>query len=576
MSNSLKKRGQKFIKKFSRASLKASEEGKEHIRENLFERFSHIRDVRLLIFEWGLLVLALTMLAVTGAVWSSMSYAEETFVEGGTFTEATIGRVNSLNPLFATSSSEKTLARLLFSTLVSDDYSGHVGPGLANYIRASEDGKIWRLKLREGLKWSDGEALTNEDVMFTLGLIQNPVANTIYESNLENVKISENSEGEIVFELAASYADFQSALKIPIVPKHILEAAPVETLVEADFSVNPVSSGAFMFNAMQGSARDDETVYYLSSNPNYYRRKPLLNSFAVHTYEDKAGVLSAISGGQVTATAELSNAELLDLGGYEARESSINAGAYIFFNTASGAMRNANLRAAIRQGINIETLRAAAPGTRALNYPLAQSQIELENYPAIPGYDFSTALSRVSELTDGQEVIINIATVNSGYLPAVSNALAGELQALGLEARITVYEETQDFIANVISKRNYDILVYEIELGADPDPLPYYHSSQANSAGLNLSSYRNSLVDDLLVGARETLDTTLRARKYESFLEYWVADVPAIGIYQANMTYIYNKNARVYNAETQLVTPLDRFIDVEDWGTAKASRNLTP
>ena len=113
-------------------------------------------------------------------------------------------------------------------------------------------------------------------------------------------------------------------------------------------------------------------------------------------------------------------------------------------------------------------------------------------------------------------------------------------------------------------------------MGADPDLLPYYHSSQATGAGLNLSNYRNTLVDDLLIGARETLDVTLRAKKYESFLEYWVEDVPAIGLYQANMTYMYNKNARCYSESIHLVTALDRFIDVTAWAINRGTKNLTP
>ena len=113
-------------------------------------------------------------------------------------------------------------------------------------------------------------------------------------------------------------------------------------------------------------------------------------------------------------------------------------------------------------------------------------------------------------------------------------------------------------------------------MGVDPDLLPYYHSSQANKSGLNLSNYRNTMVDDLLVGARESLDNNLRARKYESFLDYWVADVPAIGLYQANLTYIYNKNVRPYDENEILAVGLDRFMDVENWAVARGTKNLTP
>jgi len=150
------------------------------------------------------------------------------------------------------------------------------------------------------------------------------------------------------------------------------------------------------------------------------------------------------------------------------------------------------------------------------------------------------------------------------------------LQDLGFEATVSSYEENQDFVNNVISKRNYDILVYEIELGADPDLLPYYHSSQASTSGLNLSNYRSVLVDDLLLGARDTLNEELRIKKYESFLEYWVNDVPAIGLYQPNLTYYYNKNVRTFSNDVRLVTALDRFSDINSWAVTKATKNKTP
>ena len=82
MANSLKKRGQKIVRKFSRISVKAREEGKEHIKENLLARVSHIRDIKLLIAEWCLLVAGLVMLAVTQAFWSGSSYAQDVFVHG--------------------------------------------------------------------------------------------------------------------------------------------------------------------------------------------------------------------------------------------------------------------------------------------------------------------------------------------------------------------------------------------------------------------------------------------------------------------------------------------------------------
>ena len=63
---------------------------------------------------------------------------------------------------------------------------------------------------------------------------------------------------------------------------------------------------------------------------------------------------------------------------------------------------------------------------------------------------------------------------------------------------------------------------------------------------------------------------------YESFLRYWVEEVPAIGIYQANLTYYFNKNVRTFSEDDRLVFPTDRFSDVKYWAVNKAEKNRTP
>lgn len=577
MANSFKKRGQKIARKVSRASIEASEKSRKHIKENFINRISHVENIRLLVFEWALMLSALIVLAVAQAFWFGNSYAENVFTNGGTYTEATLGEVGSLNPLFATTSSEKVLSRLLFATISVNDYSGHPGIGLAESIRAEENGKTWVVKLRENLKWSDGEPITNDDVLFTMQLIKDPAVNSIYDSDLSNVKTSVNESGEIVFTLPTTYADFISALDFPIIPKHILENVNPKTLVENEFSVLPVTSGAFSYNATQASG--NERVYYLSSNPDFFMGKTMLNSFAIHTYNNKSDIIRAINSGSVTATAELSeaDAEQINSDQFIQRNSSLNSGAFIFFNTAHESTKQKIVREAIRQGIDLAKIRGAAPNTLALDYPLIDAQIKINNYPALPEHNIEAAKETINGLSEGDEKIhIDIATVNSGYLPNVANTLKDELADLGIEATVSTYEENQEFITNIISKRSYDVLIYEIELGADPDLLPYYHSSQASAGGLNLSNYKDTLMDDLLIGARDTLDEELRIKKYESFLERWVANVPAIGLFQSNLTYFYNKNVRTFADDVKLVTALDRFVDINNWATNKTTKNKTP
>ncbi len=571
MKNTIERKKQRLVRKMSRTTAKS----KRHIERNFLGRLSHIENIRLLIFEWGLLVFALIMLAATQAFWFAHSYAEDTFGEGGTYSEATLGTVSTLNPWFATTSSEKTLSRLMFATLAANDYSGHPGLGLAESIRSSENGRVWTVKLRNGLKWSDGEPITNADVLWSINAIKDPAVKSVYDANLAGVEAAENEAGEIVLSLPQPYADFIAALEFPVLPKHKLENADLKRLAEDAFSTAPVTSGPFKFNAMQTTGAGEEKVYYLSANPDYYRGEPLVASFAVQTYTTREALIQALKAGVVTATAELTDVESAGVAAPQLtkKNAAMNSGVYLFFNTRSLIINSREMRRAIREGLDIEAIREVAVDTAPLDYPLVASQIELENWPALPEHNFEAGKAAIEGMLWGDEApTLEIATVNSGFMPEVAQKVAEQLATLGFKTNVSVYDEgQQDYLAN----RAYDILIYEIGLGADPDLLPYYHSTQINS-GLNLANYQNVMADDAILGARNTMDGTLRAKKYEMFLNYWVNDVPAIGLYQVNLTYLYNQNVRTFGNNVRLVTGLDRFSDVTEWAVNKETRYRTP
>ncbi len=570
-----KKRGQKAIKKFSQLSEDAVISGERHIKKNFIRRLSHISDVRLFVLEWGLLVFALFMLALTQTFWFNDSYSVPGFQDGGTFTEATLGKVNSLNPLFATTNSEKTLAKLMFSSLTASDASGHVGNVLAKSVKSDASAKIWTVKLKDNLKWSDGEPITPEDVTFTANLISGLGQVSSFYSSLNNVKVSIDDKQNIVFELPAVYSEFASALDFPILPKHALGNVDSMNLLEASFSSNPISSGPFNYNAQQAIGKSGESIIYLTKNNNYYKGAPKINSFVVHAYNTIDDIKTAIKTGAVSATAELmptDSEEIISNKIYE-KQTAINSGVFLFMNTKSGIFKNRDLRKAVQTGLDLAEIRSLVGDELALNYPILKNQLDLENWPALPTRDFDAAKKTIDGLENKQ---IRLVTVKSGYLPTVLEDVAEQLEALGFTVERNVEEPGQDFLVNVIASRNYDMLIYEVELGPNPDLLVYYHSSQATQNGLNLSNYNNSVADDLILSARETADENVKKQKYEAFLSRWLEDAPAIGLYQVNMSYFFDKNVKPFSEDVSLVVATDRFVDVQFWGVEKVAKNRTP
>ena len=577
MEQDIKKRGQRVVRRLSRFSRKAGRESSEHIKENVVDRFSHIKKIRLLVLEWSLLILAILMLSITQAFLYAESYAVTSFTEGGTYSEATLGRVNSLNPLFATTNSEKTLSRLMFGTLSSVDYSGHIGLGLADSIKTDDAGSVWTVKLRDNLKWSDGEPITNEDVLYTVSVIQSPAVNTSYSSNLSGVKVSTEDE-KLIFTLPKAYANFSSALEFPILPAHILSSVTPNLLLEHSFSTTPVTSGAFSYNASQTIGNTGEKVVYLNPNKDYYKGAPLLDSFAVHAYPTIDEIVSAINLGTVTATAEIlpvDSDKVTATNIYE-KQTSLNSGVFAFLNTRSQIFANKTLRKALQQGIDMRSLRAPLGDELPLDYPLLASQVGFDDFPALPEYDPDAAKEKIAAANIPEDKVVSLVTVDSGYLPALAENLRFQLENLGLKTEVTVMPAGQEFLMGVIRPRSYDILLYEIELGSDPDLFAYYHSSQITENSLNLSNYSSALASDAILAARGTMDRIIRDAKYEAFLKAWVEDVPAIGIYQVNLSYFVNRNVRTFSEDLRLVTPTDRFNDVSFWATVKTQKNRTP
>ncbi|MFC2385283.1 MAG: ABC transporter substrate-binding protein [Candidatus Nanosyncoccus sp.] len=583
MNKNFKKSGRKIFKKISLFSKRVHRDGQEHIKENLIDHISHIKDVRLYILEWILLVTVIILLSITQAYWYLNSFAVETYTKGGTYTEATLGKINSFNPLFAITSSEETLSRLLFATLSATDYSGHTGLGLAETIHANDAGDTWTVKLRSSLKWSDGQPITNSDVLYTIKTIQSTRIKTSFASKLVGVTTVENDQGELVFNLSSPNAFFESSLDLPILPAHILKDVSPELLLENKFSTRPITSGAFTVNATQNIGTEGEKIVYLTANPKYYKGAPMLDSFSIHAFTSLADIKSAIRSGTVTATADLPSkfAQELSSSNINEYQSSVNYGVFAFFNTESTIFKNKSLRQAVRLGLNFNNLRTGLSGELPLDYPLLESQVDSITFPSIPKTDVTSAKAEIERLKvaipDLTTAKINIVTIKGdNYLEEFANRIASQLKGLGLQASVSVYDSNQDFALNILRPRAYDLLIYEIGLGADPDVLAYYHSLEATENGHNLSNYKNLVVNDLLLSARTTMDSKLRAAKYQKFLERWVEDVPAIGLYQTTLPYFVNRNVRAFSQENRLVTATDRFIDIENWATKKTIKNRTP
>ena len=556
-------------------------------------RLQNAREVRLWIAEWVLLVAVVFIFALVQIFWYSDAYETDVFVAGGGFSEATLGKVNSMNPLYAATSSEKTLAKLMFANLVSPDVSGHMKGELAKTIEMDKTGKIWKVTLRDGLVWSDGEPITADDIVYTVNLITDTTAKTTISVDFSHVKLEKIDDKTVQFTLPSTYIDFADSLEFPLVPSHVLKDISPALVYESDYSRNPVSSGPFVLNALQASTATESSMQtiYLNRNENYFLADTMLASFTLKTYENINDIVDALRASDVTATAELGAESMNNLPVSIGRRSSVvNGGVYAFLNTETDHLKNIKVRQAIQAGVDMAVVRDGIDDLLALDYPILEDQESDLEYPEIVKYDLEAAKKLLEEAkytyendklktAEGEEVQITIAVAKRDMITGVAERFAGELKKLGFEVILSIFDESlvsEDFFATVVRPRDFDILIYEIDLGVSADPFVYYSSTQASEAGWNFSNYKNGLADDALLSAHTTTDKQLRKTKYESFLKYWMNDVPAIGIYRSTLNYYFIQNRQIYSEDMRLTDKLDRFADVRYWASERKPVNMTP
>ncbi len=167
-------------------------------------------------------------------------------VRGGRLIISEIGDPKTFNYITANEESSIDICRFMFWNLLNiDEPTQKVKPGLAEFWTNSPDGKTWTFRLRKNLRWSDGEPLTADDVMFTWNdVIYNPKIDNVTRDAFiidgKKFTITKVDDLTIQVETPVVYAPFLETFGagVPIVPKHILEKSVADGTFTSAYSVN--------------------------------------------------------------------------------------------------------------------------------------------------------------------------------------------------------------------------------------------------------------------------------------------------------------------------------------------------
>lgn len=568
----------------------------------------------------SLLVVIVVALAFLGFRFYT-SYFVVVPISGGEYTEGLIGAPRYINPLLAnTNDVDRDLVKLIFSGLLKYDEDLKLVSDLAQNYSVSENQKTYTFTLKKA-QWHDGAPLTSDDVIFTYESIQDPNFKSPLRFGLRGVKIEKNGDDQVLFRLSEAYPAFLQILTTGILPAHIWGKIPPINSNLTEFNLKPVGSGPWRFKSLTKDNNGNIKSYSLIPHTDYYGNAPYLKKLTFKFFPDFDSAIEALNNRVVEGLSYVSKDRKKNIKNPNIQFYSYYLPQYtaIFFNQKNNdLLKDKNIRKALSLGVDKTKIFTEAiklqgeiiygpvlPGSagyieeqkeEAYNPLEAKNILDGLGWKEISRQDYKNSLtaslvdtnsatsteaqsdtpiqkekiepqkidSQVFFRKKGKDILsITLTTVDIAEYVQTAQIVKALWENIGIQVTTNIVSPDKIF-REVIKSRNYEILLYGENYGADPDPFPFWHSSQIQDPGLNLAMFSNRNADKLLEGARTAKNAQEKIESLKNFSQLVQSEYSAIFLYSPTYTYAVKKTIRVPSIE-RIIFPHDRLLNSEYW-----------
>lgn len=497
---------------------------------------------------------------------------------GGTYVEGVAGQPSRINPLFASQNDvDDALSALVFAGLVRLGQDGSIQPDLARSWDVDQAGTTYTFHLEDGLVWQDGEPLTAEDVLFTFSVIADPTfrGDLRLQSLFSGVQASAPDDHTAVVKLPEPYAPFLAYASVGILPAHLLQGKAAGDLFDSEFNRAPVGAGPYRLTSL------DPAKAVLEKFDSYHLGEPYIDKIEIHFFRDDGSLMVALREGTVDG-AFLHPGISEDDVNFIGRHPDLNRIALpssslllLYLNPDRPALSDERVRRALSEAIDrTEVARVAlARQAEPIEGPLGAGTWAYA--PGLtPPFDASAAANDLDATGwtlgpagirwhEGQNMVITIATNDDPVRNTIAETVAQEWRQLGIQVDVMA-EGSTNFVRDLLLPRAFDVALFAIDPGPDPDPYPFWHSSQSIEGGQNVVGFADAQADSLLERARTSLSQEERVNLYSQFDEVFRTRMPAITLLTPQYQYVVKRDVHGIEASV-LFSPGARFHDVHLW-----------
>ena len=444
--------------------------------------------------------------------------------DGGSVIMATRGQVQGFDPLTTRAANRETTmaGALVFSSFFTRDEKGERVPDLATSIDASPDGLTWRLKLRPGLKFSNGAPYTARDVAHHFQRILDPSKNQAFAAALGALKeVVAIDDATAEFRLAYPWAAFPSIFSAD---NYLFWVMPAEheDSTGPDLNRRPIGAGPYRMTEW----KPDDSISF-ERNPNYWNPNAQhLDKIVIRFLPDPTARFTAVKTGDIDIFYEPLGKQVM-----EARNDKTlkvveytGTGAYTLnINTSSPPLDDVRVRQALAYALdrNVE-LRVAFDGVGALATSFWGPGSEW-NCPDVgyPEYNPEKAKALLKDYGKPVKVMLQSQPTPTMTIPA--QLYQSFWQKVGIETEIRNIQGGPAYI-NPVLRGDYQIAWWEVADVPDPD-FQVYQAFFSKSGG-NLTRINDPKLDEAIETGRRSLDINVRNKAYCDFSKEMAKQMP--------------------------------------------------
>ncbi len=485
---------------------------------------------------------------------------------GGTVSEGIIGTPRFINPVLATSDQDEDLTSLIYAGLTRKNSEGRAELDMAQTITESDNKLHYTVVLKKNAQFHDGVHVTSDDIIFTVNLIQNPIIKSPHRVEWEGITVEKDSDNQFTFSLKKPFPLFMDILTLGILPKHIWKNLSDEQISLSDLNLHAIGSGPYKIKEITTNSGIPET-FTLISHDKYTLGRPYIDNIIISTYQNEKYLLRAFDSGDFTRFYGVNPEKIktLELPLDSIHTSLLPRTFAVFFNPNKATiLSDKNIRSALQMAINKQAIvdQVLLKYGKVINDPYPFDE-EVTN--AV--YDVEKAreilLNNKSLKKSSSTMEITLTTSNTDEMKKVAEMIKSDWEKIGVHTTLAIYE-VADLNQTVIKERDFEALLFGTITQNPSDLYAFWHSSQRNYPGLNISNYVSKKLDTNLETLRTSSNELERISAYDDVKKEFAEEIPGIFLYAPYLIYINND---------KVVSPLpdysfdnsSRFSLIESW-----------